>query len=193
MQVLVEATLEGQSYSTFLQNAETVRLIIRDDPTQPSLPIAVTELKVGDNILMYRLEGARHTGIAIQENILERWLEALALLTRLCPAWCYKEIATQETLHVQLQKGSAIINQFWLEVSEAKMPFHNVLHVDGFLLLRRGTIGLFLSLCNIIDFQTAWSLTTLRWWADCIQQNCIKIALLQFVHQLLILVCKCLF
>ena len=69
----MEVELDGQTYSTFLQNAETVRLV---SPSRSgdleAVAVAVTELQEGDRVAMFKLEGARHTGLAIKESILER-------------------------------------------------------------------------------------------------------------------------
>ena len=34
--------------------------------------VSITDLKEGDKILLHRQEGARHTGLAIQETIVEK-------------------------------------------------------------------------------------------------------------------------
>ncbi|KAK6266900.1 hypothetical protein QUC31_017737 [Theobroma cacao] len=59
-------------YSILLQNAETVALVCtHKGNTMQKTAIPVTSLKVGDEVLL-RLQGAaRHTGIEIQEFILE--------------------------------------------------------------------------------------------------------------------------
>ncbi|KAL6325602.1 hypothetical protein AAG906_023447 [Vitis piasezkii] len=73
--ILVEAKVysdNGTLYSVLLQNAETVALIC---PSQGSgyqkKAIPVTSLKVGDEVLLRVQGGARHTGIEIQEFIVE--------------------------------------------------------------------------------------------------------------------------
>lgn len=99
-QVLIEAATEdGSVISLQLQNAETVKLVgpkaihsgkgriieplggrrvdRRDQGGQPLVfndwrAISVADLKEGDELLTYIQEGARHTGIAIQEFIVER-------------------------------------------------------------------------------------------------------------------------
>ncbi|CAA6664492.1 unnamed protein product [Spirodela intermedia] len=72
--VLVEAkehSDDNVSYSLFLQNAETVGLVPpREGSKGTSIP--VTSLKVGDEVLFSVHGGARHTGIEIQEFILEK-------------------------------------------------------------------------------------------------------------------------
>ncbi|XP_002517488.2 3-dehydroquinate synthase homolog isoform X1 [Ricinus communis] len=73
--VLLEAKIDSDYqtvYSIFLQNAETVALVppCQGNGTQ-NVAIPVTALKVGDEVLL-RLQGAaRHTGIEIQEFIVE--------------------------------------------------------------------------------------------------------------------------
>ncbi|KAL6324978.1 hypothetical protein AAG906_019886 [Vitis piasezkii] len=74
--ILVEAKVysdNGTLYSVLLQNAETVALIC---PSQGSgyqkKAIPVTSLKVGDEVLLRAQGGARHTGIEIQEFIVEK-------------------------------------------------------------------------------------------------------------------------
>ncbi|XP_050225751.1 uncharacterized protein LOC126675189 isoform X1 [Mercurialis annua] len=73
--VLVNAKIESDDqtiYSIFLQNAETVALIL---PCQGNevrkMAIPVTALKVGDEVLVHLQGAARHTGIEIQEFIVE--------------------------------------------------------------------------------------------------------------------------
>lgn len=64
--LLVEVDLEGRRYTTILQNAETIRLCT------PDTPISVSELKVGDKVLVKVEKGARHFGHSIAETIMER-------------------------------------------------------------------------------------------------------------------------
>ncbi|XP_020105038.1 uncharacterized protein LOC109721705 isoform X2 [Ananas comosus] len=73
--VLVEAkeNLGEETYSIFLQNAETVGLVCpSEEGNNTSMVIPVTSLKVGDEILVRKQGGARHTGIEIREFILEK-------------------------------------------------------------------------------------------------------------------------
>lgn len=72
LQMLVEAEVEGESFSSLLQNAETVRLVTPGGTHGAFGSKAVTELRAGDTVLLSRTDGARHTGIAIKENIVER-------------------------------------------------------------------------------------------------------------------------
>ena len=97
-QVLVEAeTRDGQQHSILLQNAETVRLIgpqkaqsamsdqggsLQTDtqaflnPLSEQAPsseaISVSELQIGQPVYLHLQGAARHTGISIQENIVEK-------------------------------------------------------------------------------------------------------------------------
>ncbi|XP_078164669.1 3-dehydroquinate synthase isoform X2 [Carex rostrata] len=70
--ILVEAKEGDETYNIFLQNAETVGLICpcRDDNAKTVIP--VTSLKVGDEVLLRKQGGARHTGIEITEFIVEK-------------------------------------------------------------------------------------------------------------------------
>ncbi|KAH1076044.1 hypothetical protein GLYMA_19G020800v4 [Glycine max] len=73
--ILVEAKIESdnQSISILLQNAETVALVCTPQGnTLLKTSIPVTSLKVGDEILLRVQGGARHTGIEIQEFIVEK-------------------------------------------------------------------------------------------------------------------------
>ncbi|KAK4393087.1 3-dehydroquinate synthase [Sesamum angolense] len=60
------------SYSILLQNAETVALISSPGGRHQHTAIPVTSLKLGDEILLRVQGGARHTGIEIQEFIVEK-------------------------------------------------------------------------------------------------------------------------
>ncbi|CAN0924370.1 3-dehydroquinate synthase [Linum grandiflorum] len=73
--ILVEAKVESDSattYTIFLQNAETVALIppCKADGARVTA-VPVTSLKVGDQVLLRVQGGARHTGIEIDEFIVE--------------------------------------------------------------------------------------------------------------------------
>ncbi len=63
--VLMTATDGEQTYSTILQNAETVRLVTRDGS------ISVSDLKKGDRVLGRLESGGRHFGMKIDETIRE--------------------------------------------------------------------------------------------------------------------------
>jgi 3-dehydroquinate synthase II len=67
----VEVELEGDKISIVLQNAETVRLVSKLEDGKPS-SASVTELNTGDEVLVHRQEGARHTGIAVRASLIER-------------------------------------------------------------------------------------------------------------------------
>jgi 3-dehydroquinate synthase class II len=87
-QVLVEAEApNGDVVSTLMQNAETVRLVgpstaePRDSASAPGhtdgrsaawRAVSVSELVPGDDVHLLQQEGARHTGISIQESIVEK-------------------------------------------------------------------------------------------------------------------------
>ncbi|KAL0343901.1 UNVERIFIED_CONTAM: 3-dehydroquinate synthase [Sesamum angustifolium] len=73
--ILVEAKTNQDSqtsYSILLQNAETVALISSPGGRHQHTAIPVTSLKLGDEILLRVQGGARHTGIEIQEFIVEK-------------------------------------------------------------------------------------------------------------------------
>ena len=80
MQVLVEAeTQDGVRHSILLQNAETVRLVAPNQPDEASLAsgksagaVSVTELQLGQPVYVHLQGAARHTGISIQESIVEK-------------------------------------------------------------------------------------------------------------------------
>lgn len=65
--LMIEAENEGKKIRTLVQNAETIRLV-----TDKGEPISVADLKVGDKILAYFTDGARHFGMAIEEQIIEK-------------------------------------------------------------------------------------------------------------------------
>ncbi|KAF5186798.1 3-dehydroquinate synthase, partial [Thalictrum thalictroides] len=74
--ILVEAKNSSDNetlYGILLQNAETVGLVCPSQGHEPiRRVIPVTSLKVGDEVLL-RMQGeARHTGIEIQEFIVEK-------------------------------------------------------------------------------------------------------------------------
>jgi len=63
--LLLEAEAEGSMYTTIVQNAETIRL------STPSGPVSISDLEVGQEVLVRLEEGGRHFGQAIQETIKE--------------------------------------------------------------------------------------------------------------------------
>lgn len=65
--IMVEAEYEGQKIRTLLQNAETIRLV-----SDKKEAVSVVDVKVGDKILAYFTTGARHFGMAIEEQIIEK-------------------------------------------------------------------------------------------------------------------------
>ncbi|MDH4122865.1 MAG: 3-dehydroquinate synthase II [Thermoplasmata archaeon] len=64
--LLIEAEVAGRTYSTIVQNAETIRLI------SGKKPISVTDLKPGDKICMRIEAGGRHFGNSVKETIKEK-------------------------------------------------------------------------------------------------------------------------
>jgi len=64
--LLIEVDIEGRKYTTILQNAETIRLCT------PEASISVSELKIGDKVLVRVEKGGRHFGHSIAETIMER-------------------------------------------------------------------------------------------------------------------------
>lgn len=66
--LMIEAEYEETKIRTLVQNAETIRLVTADKKQ----PISVSKLKVGDKVLVYFSHGARHFGMAIEEQIIEK-------------------------------------------------------------------------------------------------------------------------
>jgi 3-dehydroquinate synthase II len=60
--IIIEAEIDEKTFKTILQNAETIRLI------SPEGPKSVTELNIGDNILVQRQHGGRHFGVLVEEE-----------------------------------------------------------------------------------------------------------------------------
>lgn len=67
-------TQDGQRHSIMLQNAETVRLISPqgERAVLSSDAVSVTELHVGQPVYLHLQDAARHTGISIKEQIVEK-------------------------------------------------------------------------------------------------------------------------
>ena len=65
--LLVEAECNGRLYKTLLQNAETINLVSKDGK-----PISMSQLKVGDKILIYENIIGLHFGMEVEENIIEK-------------------------------------------------------------------------------------------------------------------------
>ncbi|CAM6081822.1 unnamed protein product [Calypogeia fissa] len=75
--LLVEAESEGTKYSLLLQNAETVALVSPSSTDlegcqQLGVASPVTKLKLGDKVLLSLQCAARHTGVQIEEFIVEK-------------------------------------------------------------------------------------------------------------------------
>lgn len=66
--ILIEADVDGKRIKTILQNAETIRLVTKNDS------ISVTDLKIDDEVLVYLTKGGgRHFGITVdEETVIER-------------------------------------------------------------------------------------------------------------------------
>ena len=65
--MLVEADLKGKIVKTILQNAETIKLV-----TKGGKPVAVTDLKPGDEVLVKFEDTGRHFGMKVEETIIEK-------------------------------------------------------------------------------------------------------------------------
>lgn len=63
--LVVTASLDGETYTTILQNAETVKMV------GPDGAMSVTSLKSGDKVYAKVEEGGRHFGMKIDETIRE--------------------------------------------------------------------------------------------------------------------------
>jgi 3-dehydroquinate synthase II len=64
---LVKAEVDGNTITTILQNAETIKLVGAD-----GRPISIANLKVGDEVLVHFEDSARHFGMKIDETIIEK-------------------------------------------------------------------------------------------------------------------------
>ena len=65
---LVKAQIDDSKGTVILQNAETIRLITKDNKL-----VSVTDLKVGDEVLAYtKSSSGRHFGMSVDEFILEK-------------------------------------------------------------------------------------------------------------------------
>jgi len=65
--MLVEVESEGKILKTLLQNAETINLVEKE-----GMPISISRLKVGDEILIYTKDVGRHFGMEVEESLIER-------------------------------------------------------------------------------------------------------------------------
>ncbi|MDL2261485.1 3-dehydroquinate synthase II [Methanimicrococcus sp. OttesenSCG-928-J09] len=64
--MLLEAEVEGKILKVILQNAETVKLVRPDGKS-----VSITQLKVGDQVLVKIEEAGRHFGMKVTEKIIE--------------------------------------------------------------------------------------------------------------------------
>ena len=64
--LLIEAEVDGNHYSTIVQNAETIRVYSKGKV------VSVSKLKTGDPILLRTEKGGRHFGMYVDESIQER-------------------------------------------------------------------------------------------------------------------------
>jgi 3-dehydroquinate synthase II len=64
--LLIEADVEGERFSTIVQNAETIRVCSNGEI------VSVSKLKVGDAILLKLERGGRHFGMHVKESIREK-------------------------------------------------------------------------------------------------------------------------
>ena len=64
--LLIEADVDGNRYSTIVQNAETIRVY------SGGRVVSVSKLKLGDPILLRLERGGRHFGMYVEETIQER-------------------------------------------------------------------------------------------------------------------------
>lgn len=67
----------GEDFAILLQNAETVKLVgpyhdTAQNPNQTWKSISMADIELGDEIFVLCQAGARHTGVAIEESIVER-------------------------------------------------------------------------------------------------------------------------
>ncbi len=65
--ILLEADFDGIKIKSLLQNAETIRLV--NDKNEA---ISVSDIQVGDKLKVFIDQGARHFGMSIEENIIEK-------------------------------------------------------------------------------------------------------------------------
>lgn len=65
--ILIEAEFDEIKIKSLLQNAETIRLV--NDKNEA---ISVSDIQVGDKLKVFIDQGARHFGMSIEENIIEK-------------------------------------------------------------------------------------------------------------------------
>jgi 3-dehydroquinate synthase class II len=76
--LVVARTTDGAEHSILLQNAETVKVVGPSGCSDAAAgkqgwrAVSVSELRPGDEVLVVRQHAARHTGIRIEESIVER-------------------------------------------------------------------------------------------------------------------------
>jgi 3-dehydroquinate synthase II len=64
---MVQAKTENQTITSIVQNAETIRLVTKDGTK------SVTDLKKGDEVMVFIQEGGRHFGKLVKdERVIER-------------------------------------------------------------------------------------------------------------------------
>jgi len=64
--LLIEADVNGERFSTIVQNAETIRVYSKGKI------VSVSKLKLGDSILLKLERGGRHFGMYVKETIREK-------------------------------------------------------------------------------------------------------------------------
>jgi 3-dehydroquinate synthase II len=64
--LLIEADVDGERFSTIVQNAETIRVC------SSGKVVSVSKLKVGDAITLRLERGGRHFGMYVKESIQEK-------------------------------------------------------------------------------------------------------------------------
>jgi 3-dehydroquinate synthase II len=64
--LLIEADVDGERYSTIVQNAETIRVYSKGKV------VSVSNLRLGDTILLKIEKGGRHFGMHVEETIREK-------------------------------------------------------------------------------------------------------------------------
>ena len=64
--LLIEAKAQGMTFTTMVQNAETIRLV------SGKKSISVTDIQMGDKVALRIEEGGRHFGSAVKETIREK-------------------------------------------------------------------------------------------------------------------------
>jgi len=65
--VLIEAEVEDKRIKILLQNAETIKLVSKE-----GVPLSITSLKEGDEVLVHTEDIGRHFGMRIEESIIEK-------------------------------------------------------------------------------------------------------------------------